>query len=96
MNPVRLAVVVRGKGYIAQSSEPEITALGKTAQDAAENARRMAESVLGKDAHRMTLLLRVDEPGVSTIVMQPLANPISLNVIRGDRDWHYVASVEHR
>jgi hypothetical protein len=96
MNPVRLAVVVRGKGYIAQSSEPEITALGNTAQDAAENGRQMAASVLGNDARRMTLLLRIDQPGVSTIVMQPLANPVSLDVMRSDRDWHYVASVERR
>jgi hypothetical protein len=96
MNPVRLAVIQRGKGYIAQSSEPEITALGKTPQDAAENARRMAASLLGKDARAMTLLLRVDEPGVSTIVMQPLGNPVSLDATRNERDWHYVASVERR
>jgi hypothetical protein len=95
MNPVRISVVPRGKGYIARAGEPNITALGKTPLDAAESARRMAETILGNEARRAMLLLRIDEPQVSTFVMQPLSRAVALDTKRTDREWHYVASVTH-
>lgn len=95
MNPVRITVVQRGKGYIAQGTEPEVTALGNTPLDAAESARKMAQAILGGEAPRAMLLLRVDEPRVSTFVMQPLSRAVALETKRSDREWHYVASVTH-
>jgi hypothetical protein len=96
MSPVRLAVVPRGQGYVAQSNELKISAVAATAVDAAESGRLMALAMLGKDACDAMLLLRVDEPDVSRIVMQPLSRTVSLDAETNDRDWHYVATMARK
>jgi hypothetical protein len=69
-DPLRIRVAPRGNGYVAESRSPEITALGSTPEEAAENARSMALA-LYDDARPTTMLLRICEPGRETIVMQP-------------------------
>jgi hypothetical protein len=92
MGPLRLTVTPREKGYVAKSSEQDITAFGKTAADAAENARKMAVAAIETEARPEVLLLRVDEPGLSTVIMQPLDRPVSLAATAVDVKRHYVAT----
>jgi hypothetical protein len=91
MNPIRIAVSQRKGGYVAESTNPRVTALGAKPVDAAENARAMAAAILERHAWPATLLLNIKEPGRSTIVMQPFDQPVSLTV-DDDADWRYVSS----
>jgi hypothetical protein len=81
MGPLRVRVVPLGKGYIAESSAPLITALGSSAEEAAERARLMAIEALqtyGSHSYPDTLIVRIDEPGRSAIAMQSMHAPFSL------------------
>ena len=93
MGPFRLSVTQRGNGYVAKSDEHDITSVAKSPVDAAENARKMALLALGKAARAAVLLLRVDEPGKSTIVLQPLDRPVSLAVDNVNASWRYIATI---
>lgn len=77
MGPLRLTVTSREKGFVARNSEHTITAFGQTPAGAAENARTMAISVIAKPIRPTILLLRFDEPGTRTIVMQSVDRPVA-------------------
>jgi hypothetical protein len=96
MNPLRLTVASRGKGYVAYSDLAEITAMGSTPTEAAENARLTATSAIPAPSRPTMLLVNVDEPGVSTIVLQPLDEPVSLDAFAEHQQWRYIASATKR
>jgi hypothetical protein len=74
MNSLRFDVKQRGQGYIAQCGDLNISAIGATAEIAAENARTM---VLATETFGPRLVtLSIEEPGVTTLVIQPLHEPI--------------------
>jgi hypothetical protein len=92
MDPFRLVVTPRGKSFVAESREPAVTALGSSAVEAAENARLAALAFFAKRPRPTVLIVRLSEPGLSTIVMQPLREVFS--VTREDTpNWRYIASV---
>jgi hypothetical protein len=93
MNPLRLIVTPRGNGYVAKAMEPTITALGTSPEQAVENARLMAIAMGNGEGRASMLLVRIDEPRRSTIVMQPLGKTFSLKAIDGEVSWRYLASV---
>ena len=93
MEPLRLNVMPRGKGYVAESRNPELTAVGSSPEEAAENARRMALALLANTAGPRTLIVRINEPGLRSIIMQPLDKRVFLAVAGEDLDWRYTASV---
>lgn len=77
---VRIQVIPLGRGYIAESRTPEITALGATAEEAVENARLQAIQMLdfqGSSRAGM-LLVRLTEDGRECVAMQPLQSGFSL------------------
>jgi len=81
MDPFRVRVTPLGKGYMAESRDPVVTAMGASAEEAAENARLMAMDLLKAFASRSypsTLIVRIDEPGHSAIAMQSMDKPFSL------------------
>jgi hypothetical protein len=93
MDTLRLDVTPRGKGYVAKSSCPELTALGSSPEDAAENARLMAIVLFATAPGPATLIVRLEEPGVCTIVMQPVEKPFSLAAASEKPEWRSMASV---
>ena len=81
MDPLRIHVMPLGRGYLAESRIPAVTALGASAEEAAENGRLMAIAVFdafGSRAHPSTLIVRIDEQGRSAIAMQSIDKPFSL------------------
>ena len=81
MDPFRIRVAPLGKGYMAEAHEPLVTAMGASAEEAAENARLMAMDLMKAFASRSypsTLIVRIDEPGRSAIAMQSMDKPFSL------------------
>ncbi len=81
IGPLRIRVMPLGKGYVAESESPAVTALGSSVHEAAENGRLMAMAAFeGFQYHAppTTLIVRIDEPGRSVIAMQPLNQPFSL------------------
>jgi hypothetical protein len=93
MDPLRLDVVPRGKGYVAESRIPAITALGNSPEEAAENARLMAVAHFAKDPRPITMIVRISQPGLHTIVMQPVLETFSLDTSAVKPDWRYMATV---
>jgi len=93
VNPLRLIVTPRGNGYVAKATAPTITAVGATPEQAVENARLMAISLCNPDGRSSMLLVRIDEPRQSTIVMQPIGKTFSLKAIDGEVAWRYLATV---
>jgi len=93
MDTLRLDVTPRGKGYVAESRRPELTALGSSPEAAAENARLMAIALFATATRPTTLIVRLNEPEVCTIVMQPVEEPFSLAAPSERPDWRYIASV---
>jgi hypothetical protein len=80
MASLYLIVSVRGDGYVADCRVPMISALGSSAAEAAENARVEALLVFGKSDRPSSVIVRIDEPGYTTVVVQPADEPISLRV----------------
>jgi hypothetical protein len=97
VNSVRLSVNARGKHYVASSNVPEVTAIGTTPTEAAENGRKAAVAMLraaGKSLGRPTfLIVDVKDRAVSTIIMQPIDYAVSLVVAEHAPKWRYMASV---
>ncbi len=82
MGPLRIRVAPLGKGYLAESRMPQITAMGASAEEAAENARLMAVDVFNaftNASYPSTLIVRIDEPGRNVIAMQSTLQPFSLD-----------------
>lgn len=73
MDLVRVHVTPLGLGYRAESRIPDITAMGTTAEEAAENARCQAVQMLraGESDNGM-LIVRVSDAGRESIAMQSL------------------------
>jgi|GEM_PF-3994683 hypothetical protein len=93
MNTVRFDVSPRGKGYVAQSTTPAITALGASPEEAVESARLMALVLFAKGPRPEMLVVYLDEPGIRTIVMQPINKTFTLTTVAKETGWHYMASV---
>jgi hypothetical protein len=93
MNPIRVIVTPRGNGYVAKSTEPEITALGSSAERAAENARLTATAMLEPQSRPSMLLVRINEPKQCTIVMQPIDKVFTMSTVDEAADLRYLASV---
>ena len=94
MEMLRLIVTPHGKGYLAVSREPNITALGSSPVEAAENGRLAALALVAKALRPTQLLVRVNEPGLCTIVMQPIDKPFS--IANDDQPkWRYIASAQN-
>jgi hypothetical protein len=92
MDPLRLVVIPRGKGFVAESRDPAVTALGSSAEEATENARLAALALFEKGRRPDMLIVRLNEPGLCTIVMQPLQKTFSITA--DDKpEWRYIASV---
>jgi hypothetical protein len=93
MNTVRFNVCPRGKGYIAQSMAPEITAMGASPEEAVESARLMALVLFARGPRPEMLVVYLDEPGIRKIVMQPLTKTFTLATATEETGWRYMASV---
>jgi hypothetical protein len=93
MNPLRLIVTPCGNAYVAKAAEPTITAVGASPEQAVENARLAAVSIDDPDRRLSMLLVRIDEPRRSTIVMQPIGKMFSLAAIDGEVAWRYLATI---
>jgi hypothetical protein len=74
-----VSVKCQGVGWIARSQTPDISAVGRTALAAAENATAAAMSMLQPGQRPQTIIVRVEEVATTTIVMQPLSEPLSLS-----------------
>jgi hypothetical protein len=92
MDPLRLVVIPRGKGFAAESRDPAVTALGSSAEEATENARLAALALFAKGLRPNMLIVRLNEPGLCTIVMQPLEKAFSITADT-QPEWRYIASV---
>jgi len=88
VSAVVLLIVPRRSGYVATSREPAIVAMGRSAMAAAENGVRAVRTILSKTDVLPALIIRVERPGHTTIVMQPIDQPISLDVDGSDRLKH--------
>jgi hypothetical protein len=93
MITLRLDVCPRGKGYVAQSADPEVIALGSSPEEAAESARLMALALFAKHPRPKMLLAYLDEPGIRTIVVQPIDRAFALADFAEEPGWRYMASV---
>ena len=79
MDVVRIHVTHSGQGYLAESRNPDIRAVGTSAEEAAENARLQAMEMLRpNDSSRRMLIVRVTETGRESIAMQALKSGFSL------------------
>lgn len=93
MDLLRVDVVPRGNGYLAKCLNPEIAAVGASPSDAAENARQTAIAAVPKSDCPSMLLVRIQEPGRSTIIMQSMYAIVSLDNFGNETPWRYLASV---
>lgn len=93
MDQLRLNVTPHANGYVAESRAPQLTAIGASPQEAAENARLMALAAFGKSGGPTTLIVRINEPGRRTIVMQPANMPASFVATDEGVEWRYIASI---
>jgi hypothetical protein len=98
MRPVRVHVRALGRGYLAESQAPTITAAGSSAEEAAENARLMALDVatLAGQPSANTLMVRIDEPDRCVITMQSLDQPFSLEAAGKANGSYYFDSAGNR
>jgi hypothetical protein len=74
--------------------EPHITAVGGSAEQAAENARLTAITMLSRPMRPSMVLVRIEEIESRTILMQPTDEPVSLEPSSERRKWRYMASVK--
>jgi hypothetical protein len=74
MDSLRFVVAQRGQRYVARCDALKVWAIGATAERAAENARTMVLSTENFGPRLLTL--RIEEPGMTTLVIQPLHGPI--------------------
>jgi hypothetical protein len=93
MASLYLTVRVRRDGYVADCRVPAIIAVGSSAAEAAENARVEAMSVFGKSDRPENVIVRVDEPGHTTIAVQPADEHISLPVVDDHSRRRYFRTV---
>ena len=97
MDPLRIHVAQLGHGYIAESTDPVVTALGTTATEAAENARSMAILVLNAQGRSTptTLIVRIEEAERDAIAMQSINKIFSLDAAASDLGSYYYDSARN-
>jgi hypothetical protein len=88
-----LTVGIRGGGYVAECRVPAVIVLGPSAAEVAENARLKAMSAFGKSDRPENVIVRVDEPGHTTIAVQPADEHISLPVVDDHSRRRYFRTV---
>jgi hypothetical protein len=86
-----MVVQPRAKGYVARSSKSGVTAFGSSAIAAAENARHMAMAMFRPETWPAMLLVRIDGPRSSTIVMQPFDRPVAIEAAGSELGWRLAA-----
>ncbi len=93
MDPLRIHVTQLGNGYIAES-QMDIAAVGATAEEAVENARRMALDLFDAFSapHPATLIVRIEEPHQESIAMQSMGKPFSLRDLGKEFGSYYFDS----
>jgi hypothetical protein len=89
MDTLVLNVTPRGNGFVTVRRRPALTAVGPSAAEPVEDARLVA--LYGKGP-RPTTLERINEPRVSTIVMQPVDKVFEAFGNAEKSGWRYVAS----
>jgi hypothetical protein len=92
MNTVRLDVCPRGKGYVAQSTAPNVTALGSSPEEAVESARLIALTLVATGARPSMLLVYLEEPGIRTVIMQPMDKAFAFAVPADETRSRYMVS----
>jgi hypothetical protein len=92
MDSFRLTVTPSGNRYVAKSTCPELTALGSSPEKATESLRIMAIALFAKETRPEMLIVRINQPDLCTIIMQPLEKPFTTEIVADD-PWRYMASV---
>ncbi|HEY8297422.1 MAG TPA: hypothetical protein VIG32_05320 [Candidatus Baltobacteraceae bacterium] len=90
---MRIHVTRLGNGYIAES-QMDIAAVGATAEEAVENARRMAIDLFDSFStpYPATLIVRIEEPHRDSIAMQSMGTPFSLKELGKEFGSYYFDS----
>ena len=92
MDSLRLTVVANGNWYVARSTSPALIAIGSSPERATESLRLMAIALFAKETQPEMLIARINQPGLCTIVMQPLEKPFTAGSVE-EVGWRYMASV---
>jgi hypothetical protein len=92
MDTLVLNVTPRGNGFVAVGRRPALTAVGPSPAEAVEDGRLFALALYGKGPRPRTLIARINEPGVSPIVMQPVDKVFEAFGNAEKSGWRYVAS----
>jgi hypothetical protein len=92
MDSFRLTVVPQGTRFVAKSTTPPLTALGSSPEKATETLRLMALAQLGSGQRPEMLIARINQPGLCTIVMQPIEKSFTAANLE-EVGWRYMASV---
>jgi hypothetical protein len=79
LTTVLIIVTPRASGFVAACQLPLVLALGATAVTAAENALLAVRAMVTKANLPATLIVRNEMPGCTTVVMQPIDDPIRLD-----------------
>ena len=93
MDSLCLTVVPYGKRFVAKSTSPALTALGPSPEEATENARLMAIALFATGPRPTMLIARINQPGLCTIIMQPLEKAFTIGSMVEKVGWRYMASV---
>ncbi len=93
MDSLHLIVAPHGERFVATSTEPRICSLGESPEEATEGARLVALAMFGSGVRPPMLIVRITQPGLSTLVMQPLEKPFTIESMVEKVDWRYMASV---
>ena len=93
MDSLYLTVTSQGQRFVATSAAPRICSLGASPEEATESARLVAIAMFGSGVRPAMLIVRITQPGLSTIVMQPLEKPFTIGSMVEKVGWRYMASV---
>ncbi len=96
MDSLYLTVTSQGERFVATSAAPRICSLGASPEQATESARLVALAMFGGGPRPAMLIDRITQPGLSTLVMQPLEKPFTIGSIVQKVGWRYMASVPGR
>jgi hypothetical protein len=81
-------------GFVAESLMPAFTAVGSVPEEAAENARILALAIFAAGPRPADFIVRLNAGGRSSIVKQPLDQPIALSTSAPDFNDVYVGVSE--
>jgi hypothetical protein len=77
--PFRLNISRRGEAHVAESEAGAVLGVAASAEAAAEKARLALLDALQPNSRPEMLLLRVQQPGIVIIVMQPFEKRVRLS-----------------